>query len=89
MGFVKVMRHSKTSPAKNTGPRAIEATTSIICKNKNGYNYSFFTKKSIAAYLGNNNQLSINNAHYTNYIVFGNLYLDVLAIIQVTVTDDI
>lgn len=31
MGLVKVMRHSMSSPARNTGPRAIEATTSIIC----------------------------------------------------------
>lgn len=31
MGLVNVMRHSMSSPARNTGPRAMEATTSIIC----------------------------------------------------------
>lgn len=31
IGFVNVMRHSISSPARNTGPRAMEATTSIIC----------------------------------------------------------
>lgn len=30
IGFLKVMRHSMSSPARNTGPRAMEATTSII-----------------------------------------------------------
>lgn len=30
MGLVKVMRHSMSSPARNTEPRAMEATTSII-----------------------------------------------------------
>lgn len=31
IGLVNVMRHSMSSPARNTGPRAMEATTSIIC----------------------------------------------------------
>lgn len=31
MGLVNVMRHSMSSPARNTWPRAMEATTSIIC----------------------------------------------------------
>lgn len=35
IGLVNVMRHSMSSPARNTGPRAIEATTSIICKVRN------------------------------------------------------
>lgn len=30
IGLVNVIRHSISSPARNTGPRAIEATTSII-----------------------------------------------------------
>lgn len=30
MGLVNVIRHSMSSPAKNTGPRAMEAATSII-----------------------------------------------------------
>lgn len=30
IGLVNVMRHSISSPARNTGPRAMEATTSII-----------------------------------------------------------
>lgn len=30
MGLVNVIRHSMSSPARNTGPRAMEATTSII-----------------------------------------------------------
>ena len=34
MGLVKVMRHSMSSPARSTGPRAMEATTSIIWNNK-------------------------------------------------------
>lgn len=32
IGLVNVMRHSMSSPARNTGPRAMEATTSIICE---------------------------------------------------------
>lgn len=37
IGFVKVIWHSKTSPANNTGPRAIDATTSIIWEKQKGY----------------------------------------------------
>lgn len=39
MGLVNVMRHSMSSPARNTGPRAMEATTSIICNVKKQQRY--------------------------------------------------
>lgn len=39
IGLVNVMRHSRSSPARNTGPRAMEATTSIICNVTNPQRY--------------------------------------------------
>lgn len=38
IGLVKVIRHSKSSPARKTGPRDMEATTSIICADTRGIN---------------------------------------------------
>lgn len=43
IGLVNVMRHSMSSPARNTGPRAMEATTSIIC-NQQRYDTEFKTR---------------------------------------------
>lgn len=44
IGLVNVIRHSISSPARNTGPRAMEATTSIICINRKKTTVIKFTK---------------------------------------------